>query len=214
MVNGLIQVLLGQLVHRGHNAAAHQRRMQDGVDLVEGQPVFHSALIPCKQHLAEVQIKVDEFTAVPAIVFFCQIQRRFVMADGNQRLNAVLFALGDHIVIELQALFVGRSVIAIRENSAPCHRKAEHLKTHFCKELDVRLIMVVKVNRHQLHVVGGRLCGWFALDAVGHDVLNGQPLAIFVVGTLALICGCCTAPEEVFRELNRFHSNTPLLTYF
>ena len=41
MMAGLIKVGLAELCKRSHDAAAHERCMQDRVDFVKGQPVFY-----------------------------------------------------------------------------------------------------------------------------------------------------------------------------
>ena len=43
-----------------------------GVDLVEGQPVFHLALIAGKDDLAVIHEEVDQLTGFPAVVLFHQ----------------------------------------------------------------------------------------------------------------------------------------------
>ena len=67
----------------GHGAA---------VDLVEGQPVLYLVLVALKDCLAVVHVELDQFPGSPAVVLFHQSIGQLVMADGNQRLDAVLLS--------------------------------------------------------------------------------------------------------------------------
>ena len=131
------------------------------------------------------------------------------MAQGHQRLNAVLVALIKELLIEAQALFVGLRVIAVGQDAGPGNGHAVAAEAHLGKELDVLLEVVVHVNGF----VGGVEVLGIAVqhlqlaqrhgEAVGakrHHVHTGQAAPALVVSALALVGGSGTAPQKVFRE--------------
>ena len=191
---GLIKVRLTELGKRSHNAAAHEWCVQHRVDFIEGQPVFDLALVAVKEHPHIIFIEANEVMIDPAVVFLGQIERRFIVGNRHQRFNAVFVAFVEQIVIELQALFIRLCIIAVWENPAPGNGGAEHLEAHFGKEFDILFVAVVEVNRDQLHIVFCRLCRGCTFEAVGHDILNIESLAVLIVSTFTLIGGYRAAP--------------------
>ena len=59
------------------------------VDFVKGEPIFHLALVPLEDGLAVTQIMSDHLPVRPAALIGKCI-RRFIVADGDHRLNTVL----------------------------------------------------------------------------------------------------------------------------
>ena len=200
MMARLIEIRQRQPLLRRHDAAREQRLVQHGVDLIERQPVFYFIPIARKDRAHIAFVEVDEVVAHPAIVCFREVERRLVVRDRDERLDAVSQALVKEIVVELQPRLVRLCIVPVRIDAAPRNRRAQHLKPHLGKESDVLPIPMVKVNRRELQVVCGRCCRRRPHDAMRHDVLNVESLAVRMVCALALICGDRPAPEEILRK--------------
>ena len=200
MMTRLIEVRQRQLRLRRHDAAREQRLVQHGVDLVERQPVFYFIPIARKDRAYIAFVEADEVVTHPAVVCFRKMKRRLIVRDRDERLDAVFPALVEEIIVELQPCLVRLRIIPVRIDAAPRNRRAEHLEPHLGKEGNIFPIPMVEVNRRELQIVRGRLCRRCPHDAVRHDVLNVEPLAVRMVRTLALICGDRPAPEEILRK--------------
>ena len=174
--------------------------MQHGVDLVERQPVFYFIPIARKDRAHVPLIESDEVVAHPAVVCFRKMKRRLIVRDRDERLDAVFPALVEEIIVELQPCLVRLRIIPVRIDAAPRNRRAEHLEPHLGKEGDILPIPMVEVNRRELQIVRGRLLGRRPRDAVRHDVLYVEPLAVRMVRALTLIRSDRPAPEEILRK--------------
>ena len=200
MMTRLIEIRQRQLRLRRHDAAREQRLVQHGVDLVERQPVFYFIPITRKDCAHVPLIESDEVVAHPAVVCFREVERRLIVRDRDERLDAMSQTLVEEIIVELQPRLVRLRIVPIRINAAPRNRRAEHLEPHLGKEGDILPIPMVKVNCRELQIIRGRLCRRRPHDAVRHDVLNVKPLAVRMVRALTLICGDRPAPEEILRK--------------
>ena len=180
----------------GHGAA---------VDLIEGQPVLDLILVPLKNGLAVVHIELDEFPADPAVVLFHQRIGQLVVADGDQRLDAVLLAAVKDLVIEFKALLVRLRLHAGGENAGPVDGGAEGLEAHLGEESNVLLVVVVEVDGLMAGIqpVGAdSSCHPFrtGVRAIGAQVRDAGAFAIHVPCALELV-GCTgTAPQEIITE--------------
>ena len=181
--------------------------MQQHVDLVEGEPVFHLSLVAVKQHFTVVHIGIHHAAVLPAAILFYEGNGGIEVADGHKRFNAVFVALIKHILIELQALFIGPGIVAVRQDAGPCDGQPEALETHLGKEGDILFIMVIQVN--------GFMAGIIVLvvalqhfqptqrhrEAVrakrGH-IHGGKALAACLPCALALVGSGGTAPQKIF----------------
>ena len=108
-----------------------------GVDLVEGQPVFHLALILGENDLAEIHVEVDQAAVRPAVVLLHQGVGQLVVGNGHQRLDSVLLAAVKHLVIKCQSLLVGFRFLASGEDASPVDGQPEAFEAHFREEGDV-----------------------------------------------------------------------------
>ena len=124
-----------------------------GVDFVECQPVLDSVLIAVNDRSCEVHEEVDRLSVVPAVVFQNQMQRRFVMGNGNQRFNIVLLQFCKYIVIELQAFFIRCFFITLRVNTAPGDGHTEYFESHLCEQADIFLPMMVEIGTVTFRIV-------------------------------------------------------------
>ena len=61
---------------------------------------------------------------------------------------------------------------------------------------------MVKVNGLKFQIIRRWLCRQAATDTARHDVLYVESLAVFVISTLALVCGNSTAPKKTFWKLH------------
>ena len=174
--------------------------MEHRVDLVEGEPVPDPAAIALEQGAGVALEEADEAAVGPAVVGARQVQRGLIVADGDQWLDAVLLELVEDPVVEGKSLLVGLGLVAEREDTAPGDGEAEDLETHLCEQGDVLGVAVVEVDRLELEVIRCGSLGGRGHDAPGHDVLDGQALAVLVVGALDLVGGSGTAPQEAVGE--------------
>lgn len=106
MMHRLIELRQGQFFLRGDNAAAHKGGMKDGIDFVEGQPIFDLALVTLKNCPHIVIVKIYHLVIGPAVVLAGQMQRRFIMGNGDQWLHAILVAGSKEPVIKGQPLLI------------------------------------------------------------------------------------------------------------
>ena len=200
VVDRLVQIGRRQLLLGSVDRSAHEWLVQHRVDLVEGQPVLHLRTVSVEQDPYVALVEPDEVSADPAVVLLCERQRRLVVGDRHQRLDAVPGELVEHGVVEGQALLIGCLVVTVGKDPAPGDREAEYREAHLGQERDVLGIAVVEVDPDELEVVGGRPRRPGADDAPGHHVLDRQALATLVVGTLQLVRGGGAAPEEAARK--------------
>ena len=228
LIHDLVKVLAREAVR--DQRAAGNGVAQHGVHLVEGEPVFDVLAKALKADAGVLDKEVDHLAGCPAVEVGHKGQRRVIVAQGDQRLNAVGLALLEHILVEGNALFVGLFVPGVGEDAAPADGGTEHLVAHLGHQGDILFIMVIEVGAMALGVVvlGAGLEGSFQVSsavgkllgivrhtyvAVRQAVLNGHALAALVPGTLTLVSGFCAAPEKAFRESITcvFHSFYPFL---
>ena len=211
------ELVVGGAVLRGipvlalleHQARSHERQVQDHVDLVEGKPVPHQALVAGEQHRHELPVEVDERAVAPAAVLLDEIDGAVEMCDGHERLDAVLPALAEQVLVEGQAFLVGLRLVAVGEDAAPADGQAVGLEAHLGEQRDVLLVAVVHVDGGLCRVVIAVLeIEHLALS--GHDrpaclavrdhIDVGQAAATLVVRALALVGGRRAAPQEPIRK--------------
>ena len=198
------------------NAQMVEALVDDEVDLVDQNPLMNLALVAFEQHLAVLHKEVNDLAAGPAVVFQGQIQRHLIVADRDQRLHAVGNDRVDEVIVELQALLVGRGIIPVGEDTGPVDGGTQAVHAGACQQLDVLLVGVVEVDAAAFGVelvvlLHGALdvCGVdlhvvalvrrdVILAAV--DVCQAPALAALFPCALHLVGGQCAAPEEVFRH--------------
>ena len=119
---------------------------EHGVDLVEGQPVFHQSLVAGEHGLAELDKQVDYLPPVPAVIVVSQIQGHLVVMKGHQGLDAPLLHGPEQVLVELKPLLVGLLLQAGGIDSGPLDGNSQGLKTHFLKKVQISLIAVIEVD--------------------------------------------------------------------
>ena len=205
------QVLDGLLVLAllKDQTGTHKRQVQDHIDLVEGEPVLHQALVAGEDRGREVLVEVDELAVAPAAVLLDEMDRAVEVRNGHERLDTLCLTLAEHVLVKCQAVLVGLGLVTVGEDAGPRQAHAEGLKAHLGEEGDVLLVVVVEIDAGLrgiviavLEVEHLALAGdhRIALGAMRRHVHVGQAAAIHVVGALALVGSRCAAPQEVFTE--------------
>ena len=200
LVHGLFRVFVVGIDHAG-TAVAEQRGAPVAlvVDLVEGHPVFHFVLIALEDHFGEAHKEIDHFAVGPATVLLHQMQRHFEVGEGNHWLDVVLQQLIEHVVIELQPLFVWLSFITLREDTGPGDGGTEALESHLSKQLDVFFVAAVEINGFVVRVVLTRFhlasnLARHAVSAAGQHIANAWAFALFIPAAFNLMRGNRAAP--------------------
>ena len=187
------------------------------IDLVKGQPVSDLLLIPLKNHLAVFHVQIDQAPVCPAIVFFYQGIRKFIMRDGHQRFHIIFPAAIKHLIIKCKSRLVWFRLLAGRKDPGPVDGKPEHLKTHFRKECDILLIVVVKINRFMGRIQIFRAeprfnpAGEF-MGAGGDHIRNRNTFSIHIPCALTLVGGNCAAPKKIIWKFHFYLFSTMILS--
>ena len=141
------------------------------------------------------------------------MQGRFIVRQGNQRLNAIFSQFIKKIVIELQTSFIGLQLVPIWKNPRPSNGSSVDLETHLRKESNVLLITMIEINPLQLEIIWRWLLGnqriaitWLGWhSAFWSHILNRQAFSIQIIGAFILVGCSCTAPEEILRKFTHLH---------
>ncbi len=67
----------------------HKRQVQDHIDLVEGEPILHQALVAGEDRGGGILVEVDEFAVAPAAILLDEVNRAVEVRDGHERLDTV-----------------------------------------------------------------------------------------------------------------------------
>ena len=211
MVERLVAAL-GVIGNAGHGAAVALERAERedrahghgaGVDLVEGEPIVDRVMPAVEHGLAVGEEEVDEPAIGPAVVLLDEVIGELVVADGHERLDAVVVQAGEDLVVELEAGLVGLALLARREESRPVDGHAEHREAHLGEEGDVLLVVVVEVGRLVARVERtvlehGVYLARRVLVAPAHVIGHRGALAVDVPRSLILVRSRGAAPEEAF----------------
>ena len=127
------------------------------------------------------------------------------MADGDQRLDAVLLAAVEHAVVELQTLLIGFRFPAVGEDAGPVDGGAEGLEAHLGKQGDILLVVVVKIDRlmagvQTIRVDGGGHPLGHGVGTVGAHIGHAGALAVHIPCALKLVGSTGAAPQEIIAE--------------
>ena len=209
LILGLFQLIALHIVQQ---AGTHVVDEQDGVDLIEGQPVFDLALVT-GDNGANVPLPVlHHLWILPPALVLDQVQGRVIVIHGHHGFNPVFCQFVKHLVVKFQPLFVGLQLIALGENAGPCNGHPETLQPQLGQQRNVFLVPVVKINaiplgvhpipfflvcRFQNLTGHGPLffqLGPLVLGTVGFHVANRQASAPLLPGSFALAGSCRAAP--------------------
>ena len=131
------------------------------------------------------------------------------MADGDQRLDAVLLAAVKNAVVKFQALLVGLALHASGEDAGPVDGGAEGLEAHLSKEGDILFVVMIEINGL---VAGVQTVGTDAgghpfragVGTVGTHIRHAGAFAVHIPCTLELIGSAGTAPQKIITENAHF----------
>ena len=115
-----------------------------GPDLVKGEPVGHLVGVLLKAEGGKVHKGVDGL-AVEEVALLKEGQRRVKVMQRDKRLNVVLMALGEEVVIELHALGVNLTG-TVGEDAAPGDREANAVDAELLAQLQIDGVLVVEVR--------------------------------------------------------------------
>ena len=128
------------------NSGRHKRRVEDHIDFIKGDPVFHESFIAFEQCSCVSVVAVRDLTAAPSAVFRDQVHRNIEMIDGHERFDAVLLTFGKDIFVELQARFIRLRVVSVRVDPRPGDGHPVGLEAQLREQLDIALPPVVHVD--------------------------------------------------------------------
>ena len=199
VVHGLPAVLLGGDLREHTSGDEGAKGHGEHIDLVEGEPAAHLALVPLHHRLGVVDEEVHQLAVFPPPILGGQVQGIFIVGQGDQGLDAVLGQLVKHLVVKGQPLLVGLLLIPPGEDAGPGDGHAVDLEAHLSKQGDVLFPVMVEVGGLVIGIEGVRLGGdgdaaGGIHRAPGEHVVDGGASAPFVPSTLILVGGSGTAP--------------------
>ena len=187
----------------------HERHAR--VDLVEGQPILDLVMPAVEAELAVGAEEVDAATVGPSVVLGHETVRRLIVAERDQRLDAVLLQAGKYLVVELDASGQRLGLLARGEQARPVDGHTEDVPAHLGEELDVLLIVAVEVGSFPAGIQGVRIKLLVNLTRGGcrrsaHVVAKAVALAVYVPAALVLVsCGSAT-PQKALRKCHTLSS--------
>ena len=149
-----------------------------GPDLVKGEPVGHLVGVLLKAEGGKVHKGVDGL-AVEEIALLKEGQRRVKVMQRDKRLNMVLMAFGEEVVVELDTLGVDFAG-TVGEDAAPGDGEADAVDTELLAQLQVDGVLVVEVRSG----IGGEAPLGLQEVVPGNLALTvGAGLALYLVGS-------------------------------
>ena len=115
-----------------------------GPNLVKGEPVGYLVGVLLKAEGGKVHKGIDGL-AVEEVALLKESQRRVKVVQRDERLNVVLVALGEEIVVELDTLGVDLAG-AVGEDAAPGDREANAVDAKLLAQLQIDGVLVVEVR--------------------------------------------------------------------
>ena len=115
-----------------------------GPDLVKGEPVGHLVGVLLKAEGGKVHKGIDGL-AVEEVALLKEGKRRIEVMQRDKRLNVVLVAFGEEIVIELDTFGVDFAG-TVGEDAAPGDREANAVDAKLLAQLQIDGVLVVEVR--------------------------------------------------------------------
>ena len=149
-----------------------------GPNLVKGEPIGHLVGVLLKAEGGKVHKGVDGL-AVEEIALLKEGQRRVKVMQRDERLNVVLMALGEEIVIELDTLGVDFAG-TVGKDAAPGDGEANAVDAELLAQLQIDGVLVVEVGSG----IGGEAPLGLQEVVPGNLALTvGTGLALYLVGS-------------------------------
>ena len=149
-----------------------------GPDLVKGEPVGHLVGVLLKAEGGKVHKGVDGL-AVEEVALLKEGERRIEVVQRDERLDVMLVALGEEVVVELHALGVDLAG-AVGEDTAPGDGEANAIDAELLAQLQIDGILVVEVGCG----IGGEAALGLQEVVPGNLTLTvGAGLAFYLVGS-------------------------------
>ena len=83
VVNGLVDIGIGDILAGGFDGSTDERLVQDGIDLIESEPVLHAALVSVENSPRILFVEVNELAVFPPAIGTCQVEGCFVMGKSD-----------------------------------------------------------------------------------------------------------------------------------
>lgn len=163
-----------------------------GPDLVKGEPVGHLVGVLLKAEGGKVHKGIDGL-AVEEVALLKEGQRRVKVMQRDKRLNVVLVALGEKIVVELDTLGVDFAG-TVGEDAAPGDGEANAVDAKLLAQLQIDGVLVVEVRSG----IGGEAPLGLQEVVPGNLALTvSAGLALYLVGSSG------AAKDKVLGKLRR-----------
>ena len=149
-----------------------------GPDLVKGEPVGHLVGVLLKAEGGKVHKGVDGL-AVEEVALLKEGERRIEVVQRDERLDVMLVALGEEVVVELHALGVDLAG-AVGEDTAPGDGETDAVDAELLAQLQIDGILVVEVGSG----IGGEAALGLQEVVPGNLALTvSAGLALYLVGS-------------------------------
>ena len=127
------------------------------------------------------------------------------MGNGDHRLDSIFLKLLKDAVVKCQPLLVWRLIIGVRKNPGPADGHPIGLKTHFRKQGNVFLVVMIMIDRLMggiiiLRIQVQRNASGLRVGTHGHHVGHADALPSLPVSALHLVGRRSAAPEEILSK--------------
>ena len=167
--------------------------LRNGPRLVEGCPLLYPVTEILEADFRIIHKVINQVTVQPMAVVE-ERQRRIEVMQGYERLNPLLDALVNQVVVVVNACLID-GTLALRQDAGPGDGNADAVYPEIMGQLQILLVLVIEI--------AGRVCREAAARAV-HVVIPGTwASAIFPGSTFHLISSSGSTEDEVLRELRK-----------
>ena len=83
VVNGLVDIGIGDILAGGFDGSTDEWLVQDGIDLIETEPVLYAALVAVENSARISFVEVNELAVLPSTIGARQVEGCFVMGKSD-----------------------------------------------------------------------------------------------------------------------------------